>query len=186
MKHFIDIHDLSPGDLNQIFQLARDIRSNGSNCLANKSVGLIFEKPSNRTRLSFEIATQKCQATPMMIDVETSSLTKGESLLDMVQNISAMNTDAMIIRHANGGVPHFISQHVPIPVINAGDGYHEHPSQGLLDLFTMTENLGDLNGKHVLILGDIMHSRVAKSNICLGPILKGTVKPFLLSLALLN
>ena len=101
----------------------------------------------------------------MIIDIETSSLSKGESLLDMVKNIAAMNTDAIIVRHSNGGVPYFISQHVNIPVINAGDGYHEHPSQGLLDLFTMQEKLGDLKGKHILILGDIMHSRVAKSNI---------------------
>ncbi len=133
--------------------------------LSEKIVVQLFFEPSTRTRLSFEIATQKCKASPMVIDIETSSLSKGESLLDMVKNISAMNTDALIVRHSHGGVPHFISQQVPIPVINAGDGYHEHPSQGLLDIFTMQERLGDLSGKHVLILGDIMHSRVAKSNI---------------------
>ncbi len=133
--------------------------------LSEKIIVQLFFEPSTRTRLSFEIATQKCKASPMVIDIETSSLSKGESLLDMVKNISAMNTDALIVRHSHGGVPHFISQQVSIPVINAGDGYHEHPSQGLLDIFTMQERLGDLSGKHILILGDIMHSRVAKSNI---------------------
>ena len=133
--------------------------------LSEKIVVQLFFEPSTRTRLSFEIATQKCKASPMIIDIKTSSLTKGETLLDMVKNISAMNTDALIVRHSHGGVPYFISQQVPIPVINAGDGYHEHPSQGLLDIFTMQEKLGDLSGKHILILGDIMHSRVAKSNI---------------------
>jgi aspartate carbamoyltransferase catalytic subunit len=164
--HCIGLRFFSPDVIQSILDLAKQIKHNDVSIdLSNKIVVQLFFEPSTRTRLSFEIATQKCKATPMMIDIETSSLTKGESLLDMVKNIASMNTDALIVRHSSGGVPYFISEHVGIPVINAGDGYHEHPSQGLLDIFTMQENLGDLTGKHVLILGDIMHSRVAKSNI---------------------
>ena len=83
----------------------------------------------------------------------------------MMRNIEALGVNALVVRHSDGGIPYFLSQHVGIPIINAGDGYHEHPSQGLLDVFTLQEELGDLTGKHVLILGDIRHSRVAKSNI---------------------
>lgn len=166
LNHCIGVRYLSSEKIQSILKSASEIKDGQLSIdLNNKIVVHLFFEPSTRTRLSFEIATQKCNASPMIIDIETSSLSKGESLLDMVKNISAMKTNAIIVRHSNGGVPHFISQHVPIPVINAGDGYHEHPSQGLLDIFTLQENLGDLNGKHILILGDIMHSRVAKSNI---------------------
>ena len=166
LDHCIGLRFFSPDVIQSVLNFAKQLKRNKASVdLSNKIVVQLFFEPSTRTRLSFEIAIQKCGATPMMIDIETSSLTKGESLLDMVKNIAAMKTDAIVVRHASGGIPYFISQHVSIPVINAGDGYHEHPSQGLLDIFTMQENLGDLKGKHVLILGDIMHSRVAKSNI---------------------
>ena len=166
LDHCIGLRFLSKETIHSILDQALLLKQGKCTVdLSNQIVVHLFFEPSTRTRLSFEIATQKCQAAPMLIDIETSSLSKGESLLDMVKNIAAMNTNALIVRHSNGGVPYFISQHVPIPVINAGDGYHEHPSQGLLDMFTIKERLGDLSGKHVLILGDIMHSRVAKSNI---------------------
>ena len=157
---------MSKDDILYLFDLASKIKSN--ECipqLYSKTVAHVFFEPSTRTRLSFEKATQNCNAFPMMLDVKHSSLTKGESLIDMMKNIESLGVDALVIRHSNGGVPYFISQHVNTPVINAGDGYHEHPSQGLLDLFTLQENLGELANKHILILGDIRHSRVAKSNI---------------------
>lgn len=166
VNHCIGLRNESSNTIFSILELAKAIQLNATKIdLSGHVIVQLFFEPSTRTRLSFEMATHQCNATPMMIDIHTSSLTKGESLLDMVKNIEAMGAHAMIVRHSEGGVPHFISEVVSIPVINAGDGYHEHPSQGLLDVFTMHEYLGDLSGKHVLILGDIMHSRVAKSNI---------------------
>ncbi|MEC8677782.1 MAG: aspartate carbamoyltransferase catalytic subunit [Candidatus Margulisiibacteriota bacterium] len=166
LNHCIGIRFISKDDILYLFDLASKIKS--TECvpqLNSLTVAHVFFEPSTRTRLSFEKATQNCNAFPMMLDVKHSSLTKGESLIDMMKNIESLGVDALVIRHSNGGVPYFISQHVNIPVINAGDGYHEHPSQGLLDLFTLQENLGELVNKHILILGDIRHSRVAKSNI---------------------
>ncbi len=166
INHCIGLRFLNKPDILTILNKAEQIKTDQTIVnLKNQSVVHVFFEPSTRTRLSFEMATQRCHAFPMMLDVKTSSLTKGESLVDMMRNIESLGAKALVVRHSNGGVPFFISQHVSIPVINAGDGYHEHPSQGLLDLFTLRERLGDLSGKHVLILGDIMHSRVAKSNI---------------------
>ena len=165
-KHCIGLRFLTKESIMSILHEAKKIKSGESVVhLGNQSVVHVFFEPSTRTRLSFEMATQRCHACPMMLDVNTSSLTKGESLVDMMRNIESLGAKAVIVRHTNGGVPYFISQQLKIPVINAGDGYHEHPSQGLLDIFTLQERLGDLSGKHILILGDIMHSRVAKSNI---------------------
>lgn len=166
INHCIGLRFLSKESILSILDEAKKIKSGDTLVnLKNQSVVHVFFEPSTRTRLSFEMATQRCQAFPMMLDVKTSSLTKGESLVDMMRNIESLGAKAVIVRHTNGGIPYFISQQLNIPVINAGDGYHEHPSQGLLDMFTLREHLGDLSGKHVLILGDIMHSRVAKSNI---------------------
>jgi aspartate carbamoyltransferase catalytic subunit len=149
-----------------VLNAAKLIKSGTKQVHLNRSpVVHIFFEPSTRTRLSFEMAAHQCHALPIMLDVNTSSLNKGESLVDMMRNIEALGAKALVIRHSNGGIPYFISTQVQIPVINAGDGYHEHPSQGLLDVFTLQEKLGDLKNKHVLILGDIMHSRVAKSNM---------------------
>lgn len=166
LNHCIGIRFITKDDILYLFDLAAKIKSNESiPKLDSQTVAHIFFEPSTRTRLSFEKATQNCSAFPMMLDVKHSSLTKGESLIDMMKNIESLGVNALVIRHSNGGVPYFISQHVNIPVINAGDGYHEHPSQGLLDLFTLQESLSELTNKHILILGDIRHSRVAKSNI---------------------
>ena len=166
MTHCIGIRYFSKDDIHAMLALAADIKAGRQvPNLAGARVAHVFFEPSTRTRLSFEMATQRCQAYPMILDVKHSSLTKGESLIDMMRNIEALGVNALIVRHSDGGTPYFLSQHVGIPIINAGDGYHEHPSQGLLDVFTLQEQLGDLTGKHVLILGDIRHSRVAKSNI---------------------
>jgi len=125
----------------------------------------LFFEPSTRTRVSFEIAIKLMGASAVLITKESSSVQKGETLLDTVLNLQAMGVDGVIMRHPDGGSPAFIAKHLKIPVINAGDGFHEHPTQGLLDLVTMTEKLGSLKNKNVLILGDIAHSRVARSNI---------------------
>lgn len=135
--------------------------------LRGKTVLLLFCEPSTRTRLSFEMAVRTIGADSLTMDINTSSASKGESLYDMVKNLEALGVDAIVIRHSNGGAPHFVSETAKVPVINAGDGYNEHPTQGLLDLYTMRERAegNDLAGKNVLIVGDIRHSRVAKSNI---------------------
>lgn len=133
--------------------------------LRGKTLVNLFFEPSTRTRMSFEMACKLIGAGSMTINIAHSSLTKGESLFDTVKNLEAMGIDGVIIRHPNGGAPHFVARHLSIPVINAGDGFNEHPTQGLLDIFTMMESKGDVKGKKVLILGDIAHSRVARSNI---------------------
>tara|TARA_A100001015_G_scaffold304987_1_gene397007 strand:- start:4607 stop:5515 length:909 start_codon:yes stop_codon:yes gene_type:complete len=166
INHCIGLRFLSADQITHILDTAHNIKQGKISVdLKQQSVVHVFFEPSTRTRLSFEMATQRSNAFPMMLDVKNSSLTKGESLVDMMRNIESLGAQALVVRHSNGGIPYFISQQVGIPVINAGDGYHEHPSQGLLDLFTLKDHVNDLNGKHVLILGDIMHSRVAKSNI---------------------
>ncbi len=133
--------------------------------IKGKTVLTLFFEPSTRTRVSFETAIKRLGGTSVSINLETSSVKKGETLVDTIKNLDAMGFDALIVRHKNGGVPHFIDRLVDVPVINAGDGFNEHPSQGLLDLYTMQSEIGDLKHKNVLILGDILHSRVARSNL---------------------
>jgi aspartate carbamoyltransferase catalytic subunit len=133
--------------------------------LRGKTFVNLFCEPSTRTRSSFEMAIKLMGASALNLNVQTSAFKKGESLYDTVKNLRALGADGIIIRHKNGGAPHFIAKHLDIPVINAGDGYNEHPTQALLDIFTMTETCSNLKGKKVLILGDIAHSRVARSNI---------------------
>jgi aspartate carbamoyltransferase catalytic subunit len=128
-------------------------------------INLFFE-PSTRTRLSFEIAGKRMSADTFNISASTSSTTKGETLIDTAKNIASMHPDIIIIRHACAGAPELLSRHVPAAVINAGDGAHQHPSQGLLDLMTVKEHKGRLDGLKIAIIGDISHSRVARSNIC--------------------
>lgn len=133
--------------------------------LRGKTVINLFFEPSTRTRTSFEIAGKRLSADVINISVSTSSMSKGESLRDTADNLAAMKTDVLIVRHKAAGVPHMLARYLPSPVINAGDGAHEHPTQALLDLYTMREKLGSLAGKRVLIVGDIASSRVARSNI---------------------
>lgn len=133
--------------------------------LRGKTVANLFMEPSTRTRVAFEVAANRLGADCMSITGSTSSLTKGESLKDTALNIQALAVDMIILRHSSAGAALFLSERLDIPVINAGDGAHEHPSQALLDCYTIREKLGSLQGKKVTILGDILFSRVARSNI---------------------
>ena len=133
--------------------------------LRGKTVALAFFEPSTRTRISFATAASRLGADQMNLQAESSSLKKGESLLDTVRTLDAMGPDCIVIRHSSSGAPEFVTRHLPLPVINAGDGTHEHPTQALLDALTIRDRRGTLQGLNVTILGDILHSRVARSNI---------------------
>jgi aspartate carbamoyltransferase catalytic subunit len=133
--------------------------------LRGKSVALAFFEPSTRTRISFATAAARLGADTMSLQAESSSLKKGESLIDTVHTLEAMKPDCIVIRHAASGAADFIAKRVAVPVINAGDGLHEHPTQALLDALTIRDRRGSLEGLAVTILGDILHSRVARSNI---------------------
>ncbi|HEY1925726.1 MAG TPA: aspartate carbamoyltransferase catalytic subunit [Candidatus Acidoferrum sp.] len=133
--------------------------------LRGKTVALAFFETSTRTRISFGTAASRLGADTMNLQAEASSLKKGESLLDTVHTLDAMKPDILVMRHAASGAPEFVARHLEIPVINAGDGTHEHPSQGLLDALTIRDRKGTIENLHITILGDIKHSRVARSNI---------------------
>ena len=133
--------------------------------LRGKTVVNLFFEPSTRTRTSFELAAKRLSADTVNISASTSSVVKGETLVDTARNLQAMHPDLIILRHGAAGAPHFLSRHVDTPIINAGDGAHEHPTQALLDLYTMEEHVGSVGGKTIAIVGDIKHSRVARSNI---------------------
>jgi aspartate carbamoyltransferase catalytic subunit len=133
--------------------------------LRGKTVALAFFETSTRTRISFGTAASRLGADTMNLQAEASSLKKGESLLDTVHTLDAMKPDCLVMRHASSGAADFVAQHLDIPVINAGDGTHEHPSQGLLDALTIRDRLGTIENLNVTILGDLQHSRVARSNI---------------------
>jgi len=133
--------------------------------LRGKTVALAFFEPSTRTRISFATAAARLGADQMNLQAESSSLKKGESLLDTVRTLEAMKPDCFVMRHSSSGAADFVARHLPIPVINAGDGTHEHPTQALLDALTIRDRRGSLEGLNVTIIGDILHSRVARSNI---------------------
>ena len=133
--------------------------------LRGKTVALAFFEASTRTRISFATAASRLGADSMNLQAESSSLKKGESLLDTVHTLDAMKPDCIVMRHASSGAADFVARHLQLPVINAGDGTHEHPTQGLLDALTIRDRVGRLEGLNVTILGDILHSRVARSNI---------------------
>jgi aspartate carbamoyltransferase catalytic subunit len=133
--------------------------------LRGKTVINLFYEASTRTRTSFELAGKRLSADVINISVSTSSVSKGETLLDTARNIEAMRTDIIIVRHSCSGAPAFLAERLTSSVINAGDGFHEHPTQALLDMFTIREKLGRLDGVRVAIVGDILHSRVARSDI---------------------
>jgi aspartate carbamoyltransferase catalytic subunit len=133
--------------------------------LQGRSIMTIFYENSTRTRLSFELACKYMSGTASNMSASTSSVAKGESLIDTARTIDVMGTDVMILRHPMSGAPHLMAKHVKSAVINAGDGTNEHPTQALLDMFTMREKLGDLKGLRVAIVGDVRHSRVARSNV---------------------
>jgi aspartate carbamoyltransferase catalytic subunit len=133
--------------------------------LRGKTVAVAFFESSTRTRISFTTAAARLGADTMALQAESSSLKKGESLIDTVRTLEAMRPDGIVIRHASSGAPEFVAQRLEIPVLNAGDGTHEHPTQALLDALTIRDRKGKLEGWNVTILGDILHSRVARSNI---------------------
>jgi len=133
--------------------------------LRGKTVAIAFFESSTRTRISFTTAASRLGADTMALQAEASSLKKGESLIDTVRTLDAMKPDAIVMRHSSSGAPHFVAERLEIPVLNAGDGTHEHPTQALLDALTMRDRKGKLEGLNVTILGDILHSRVARSNI---------------------
>jgi aspartate carbamoyltransferase catalytic subunit len=133
--------------------------------LRGKTVALAFFEPSTRTRISFGTAASRLGADQMNLQAESSSLKKGESLLDTVRTLDAMKPDCIVMRHSSSGAPDFVARNLDLPVINAGDGTHEHPTQALLDALTIRDRRGTLEGLNVTILGDILHSRVARSNI---------------------
>jgi aspartate carbamoyltransferase catalytic subunit len=173
VKHLLGIRDLTPADITTILNTAvhfkevlqRPIKKVPA--LRDISVLNLFFENSTRTRISFELAEKRLSADTINFTIGNSSVSKGETLLDTVNNILSMKVDMIVIRHSATGAPHFLARHIPASIINAGDGINEHPTQGLLDAFSIQEKLGTLEGKKVAIIGDIMHSRVALSNIYL-------------------
>lgn len=170
-KHLLGIKDLSTEDIRLIFHTAtnfkevinRPIKKVPS--LRDITIANLFFEDSTRTRVSFELAEKRLSADTINFSASSSSVKKGETLLDTVNNILSMKVDMVVMRHPAPGACQFLAQHIDANIVNAGDGTHEHPTQALLDAFSMQEQLGDLEGKNVAIFGDILHSRVALSNI---------------------
>ncbi|MDB6030538.1 MAG: aspartate carbamoyltransferase [Verrucomicrobiales bacterium] len=170
-KHLLDIESLSPEEIMVVLDTAKAFKAVGERAikkvpaLRGKTVVNLFIEPSTRTRISFELAALRLTADVINFTAEASSLKKGETLKDTARNLEALNADIMIIRHSATGAPHFLSRFLKGSVVNAGDGAHEHPTQALLDTFTIREKKGRIEGLNVTILGDILYSRVARSNI---------------------
>ena len=170
-KHLLGIKNLDREDIELIFQTANNFKDVINRpikkvpSLRDVTIANVFFENSTRTKLSFELAEKRLSADVINFSASGSSVKKGETLLDTVNNILAMKVDMVVMRHSSPGAPHFLSKHIDANIINAGDGTHEHPTQALLDTFSIQEKLGDLEGKKVVILGDILHSRVALSNI---------------------
>lgn len=170
-KHLLGIADLTVADIKLILEtgayfkevLNRPIKKVPS--LRDITIANIFFENSTRTRISFELAQKRLSADVVNFTAASSSVKKGETLIDTVNNILAMKVDMVVMRHASAGAPHFLAKRVDAQIINAGDGTHEHPTQALLDAFSMQEAIGDLAGKNIALIGDITHSRVALSNI---------------------
>ena len=172
-KHLLGIKDLSAEDISLILATAsqfkevlqRPVKKVPS--LRDNTIVNLFYENSTRTRISFELAEKRLSADSINFSASASSITKGETLLDTVNNILSMKVDMVVMRHSASGAPHFLAKHIPAAIVNAGDGINEHPTQALLDAFSIQEKIGSLEGKKVLLIGDIMHSRVALSNIYL-------------------
>lgn len=172
-RHLLGIKDLQASDIQLILDTAtqfkevlqRPIKKVPS--LRDVTIVNLFYENSTRTRISFELAEKRLSADTINFTASGSSAAKGETLLDTVNNILSMKVDMVVMRHSASGAPHFLAQHIPAAIVNAGDGINEHPTQALLDAFSIREQLGTLEGKKVAIVGDIMHSRVALSNIYL-------------------
>ncbi len=170
-KHLLGIKYITADDINLIFKTAENFKDVINRpikkvpSLRDVTIANLFFENSTRTRISFELAEKRLSADVVNFSAASSSVKKGETLLDTVNNILAMKVDMVVMRHPAAGAHHYLSKHIDANIINAGDGTHEHPTQALLDAFSMREQLGDLKGKKIVIIGDIMHSRVALSNI---------------------
>ena len=170
-EHLLDIESLTAGEINTVLDTALAFKDVGQRdikkvpALRGKTVVNLFVEPSTRTRISFELAAQRLSADVINFSAEASSLRKGETLKDTTRNLEALKADMFIIRHSAAGAPHFLTRFLEAHVINAGDGAHEHPTQALLDTFTVREKKGRIQGLNVTILGDVLFSRVARSNI---------------------
>lgn len=172
-KHLLGIKDLTTEDIQHILSTATNFKDvlqrpvKKVPSLRDVTIVNLFYENSTRTRFSFELAEKRLSADTLNFASSNSSAAKGETLLDTVNNILSMKVDMVVMRHSASGAPHFLSKHIPAAIINAGDGINEHPTQALLDAFSMIEKFGSLKGLKVAIIGDIMHSRVALSNIYL-------------------
>ncbi len=172
-KHLLGIRDLHPSDIQLILDTATQFKEvlqrpiKKVPTLRDVTIVNLFYENSTRTRLSFELAEKRLSADVINFSASGSSVSKGETLLDTVNNILSMKVDMVVMRHSASGAPHFLSKHIPAAIVNAGDGINEHPTQALLDAFSVREQLGQLEGKKIALVGDIMHSRVALSNIYL-------------------
>ena len=170
-KHLLDIESLSAEEITTVLDTAREFKAVGERdikkvpALQGKTVVNFFVEPSTRTRISFELSAKRLSADIINFAVDASSFKKGESLKDTARNLEALNADIIVIRHSAAGAPHFLARFLNAHVVNAGDGAHEHPTQALLDVFTIREKKGEIAGLNVTILGDILYSRVARSAI---------------------
>jgi len=182
IRHLTGLRGVSKEDLQAILDTAQGFREaidSGASIpksLSGRSVVNLFFENSTRTRLSFETAEKRLGASPINFTASNSSTSKGESLRDTARNIESLGVDVFVVRHSSAGAPAFIASHTDAVVVNAGDGACEHPTQGLLDALTMRQRLGDLFGKRIAIIGDIRHSRVARSNIWALPVLGASIR----------
>ena len=172
-RGLLDIESLSRSDIEAILARSKDFQPPPGqtfkrfDLLRNRTIVNLFFESSTRTRTSFEIAAKRLGADILSITAAGSSVSKGESLVDTLNTLAAMRPDAIVMRHSASGAPHFLSRYLPVPIVNAGDGTHEHPTQALLDALTIIDRRRSLDGLRVAIIGDIAHSRVARSNIFL-------------------
>ena len=172
-KNILDMASLSVDEISTILDTADSMKEISQRpvkkvpTLRGKTVVLFFYEPSTRTRTSFDIAAKRLSADSLSISASSSSMVKGETLIDTARNLEAMNPDVIVIRHSSAGAPHMLARMISPCIINAGDGMHAHPTQSLLDLMTVRENKGGVKGLRIAIIGDISHSRVARSN-CIG------------------
>lgn len=170
-RHLLTIEELTAGEITTVLDTAASFKEVATRtikkvpALRGKTVASLFMEPSTRTRVSFELAAKRLSADTLSITAQASSIAKGESLKDTAKNIEALNADFVVLRHSAAGAAHFLAERLNASIVNAGDGAHEHPTQALLDVFTIREKLGRIEGLEVLILGDILFSRVARSNI---------------------
>jgi len=170
-RHLLDLERLTPLEVRTLLDTATLFKEATGGCrrklgvLGGKTIVTLFFENSTRTKTSFALAARRLGADVVDFSASSSSLSKGESFIDTAKNLEAMGIDAVVVRHVTPGTPHLLAQHLDVGVINAGDGPHEHPTQGLLDIFTIRERLGDLSGVTVGLVGDIAHSRTARSNL---------------------